>query len=219
MDHTPTTAKISVMIADDHSLVRESLAQTLTNDQKFSVTTTDSYVTARAEIAKLRKIDVVLLDLVMPGMEGLKSIEDLVRLNANGAIVIFSGNATTDFIDQSLALGARGFIPKTLPLRSLAVAIQLISLGQIFVPILSGPQATKTKDSREAYLSPKESVILLHVSGGLTNKAIAWEVGIAEVTVKMHMRSICSKLKAKNRAHAVILATQLGLLQSDFHSA
>ena len=170
---------------------------------------------ALTEIEILGKVDVLLLDIVMPGMHGLKSIEDFVKVNADGAVVVFSGNILPEFLTQALALGARGFIPKTLPLKSLATAIHLIASGQIFVPfgVHSPPKELEIENLER--LSLKEVRILHHVSDGLTNKEIAWKVGVAEVTVKMHMRSICTKLKAKNRAHAAIIAAQTGLLQRD----
>ena len=212
MEKSHAHATVSVLIADDHDLVRDALAQALASDKRFSVTTADSYMAALAEISKLGKVDVLLLDIVMPGMNGLKSIEDFVKVNADGAVVVFSGNIAPDFITQALALGARGFIPKTLPLKSLATAIHLIASGQIFVPFVaySPPKEPEIEDLER--LSLKELRILNHVSDGLTNKEIAWKVDVAEVTVKMHMRSICTKLKAKNRAHAAIIAAQNGLL-------
>jgi two-component system nitrate/nitrite response regulator NarL len=211
MDETHTAAAVSVMIADDHSLLREALAQTLRADPSLSVSTADSYDAARAGIAKLGKIDVVLLDIVMPGMNGLTSVEELVKFNTGGAVVVFSGNTPNDFVDRALAMGARGFIPKTLPLRSLAAAIQLIALGQIFVPVPPSDPLKETRGVEPICLSPRELTVLEHVSIGLTNKEIAWDIGVVEVTVKMHMRSICSKLKAKNRVHAVTIAAQSGL--------
>ena len=202
------------MIADDHCLLRDALVQTLNADPKLSVTTADSYASAFAGITRLGKVDVLLLDLVMPGMNGLQSIEDFVNLNVGGAVVVFSGNATPLFSVQALALGARGFIPKTLPLRSLATAIHLIASGEIFVPITTKKQIIEPVDDGFDRLTPRELIVLKYVSGGLTNKEIAWEIGIEEVTVKMHMRSICLKLNAKNRAHAVILATQVGQVRA-----
>jgi two-component system nitrate/nitrite response regulator NarP len=207
-------AEISVLIADDHCLIRDALVQTLKADPKFSITTADSYASAHAAITRLGKVDVCLLDLVMPGMNGLESIEEFVNLNAGGAVVVFSGNATPLFSMQAVALGARGFIPKTLPLRSLTMAIHLIASGEVFVPIVTTKQAARTEDDGFDRLTPRELLVLKHVSGGLTNKEIAWEIGIVEVTVKMHMRSICKKLNAKNRAHAVILATQVGQVRA-----
>ena len=213
MEKLHALAIVSVLIADDHDLVREALAQALASDHRFSLTTANSYMAALTAIADFGKVDVLLLDIVMPGMNGLKSIEDFVKMNADGAVVVFSGNIAPDFITQALALGARGFIPKTLPLKSLATAIHLIASGQIFVPFVaySPPKEPEIEDLDR--LSLKELRILNHVSDGLTNKEIAWKVDVAEVTVKMHMRSICTKLKAKNRAHAAIIAAQNGLLQ------
>lgn len=206
------------MIADDHHLVRDALANELGAKHGLSVATADSYATVKAGISNLGKIDVILLDIVMPGMNGLKSVEEFIKLNTEGAVVIFSGNTAPDFISQALTLGARGFIPKTLPLRSLAAAIKLIAMGQIFVPFENDGQLEKATGRQHGRLTSRELSVLNHVSGGLTNKAIAWELGIVEETVKMHMRSICTKLDAKNRAHAVNLAAQSGLLQPYFSS-
>lgn len=201
--------QISVLIADDHHLVRGALGA----DKRFSVTAADSYDAVLAEIRSHGKIDVVLLNIIMPGMHGLESVKEIVELNADGAVVVFSGNTALDFTTQALELGARGFIPKTLPLRSLAAAIHLIAMGQVFVPIDVGASDVQEKDEKLVRLTPKELTILNFVSDGLTNKEIAWETGVVEVTVKMHMRSICIKLKAKNRAHAVTLASKLGFLR------
>ena len=205
--------QISVLIADDHHLVRDALVRALGADKRFSVTAADSYDAVLAEIRSHGKIDVVLLDIIMPGMHGLESVKEIVELNADGAVVVFSGNTALDFTTQALELGARGFIPKTLPLRSLAAAIHLIAMGQVFVPIDVGASDVQEKDDKLVRLTPKELTILNFVSDGLTNKEIAWETGVVEVTVKMHMRSICIKLKAKNRAHAVTLASKLGFLR------
>ena len=215
MENEQDKAKITVLIADDHHLVRDALANALKEDDKFSVMTADSFETVQYEITNSGKIDVVLLDIVMPGMEGLKSVEKIVNLNSGGAVVVFSGNTAPDFTSKALELGARGFIPKTLPLRSLAAAIHLIAMGQVFVPIETTTVPIETDEDKTNRLTPRELTVLNYVSDGLTNKEIAWEIGVVEVTVKMHMRSICIKLNAKNRAHAVILASKLGLLQPD----
>jgi DNA-binding NarL/FixJ family response regulator len=213
MQKTQKTDQISVLIADDHRLVRDALVLALVTDKRFNVRAAENYDAVLTEIMSLEKIDVILLDIVMPGMKGLESVKEIVKLNAEGAVVVFSGTTDHDFANQALELGARGFIPKTMPLRSLAAAIHLIAMGQVFVPIETGASDTRPKQNKLCLLTPKELAILNFVSDGLTNKEIAWKTNVVEVTVKMHMRSICIKLKAKNRAHAVILASKLGFLQ------
>jgi two-component system nitrate/nitrite response regulator NarL len=203
----------SILVADDHILIRDAVASALSVDQRFDVSTTDSFSSTQAEITRLGAVDILLLDIVMPGMHGLRSVDYFVKLNAGGAVVIFSGVATDDFVSKALALGARGFIPKTLPLRSLAATIHLISLGQVFVPATLEAPKEKLLAFQSEELSSKELKIINLVSDGMTNKAIAWEIGLSEVTIKMHMRAICLKLNAKNRAHAVLLAARFGLLK------
>jgi two-component system nitrate/nitrite response regulator NarP len=217
MNNPDSTPKISVLIADDHHLIRDALAKALGADQRFCVTTADSFASVTEIIADTGPIDVILLDIVMPGMKGLESVEDIVTLNTDGAVVVFSGNTAPDFTTQAIELGARGFIPKTLPLKSLSAAIHLIAMGQVFVPIEANTTLGDKDGDEVSVLTQRELSILNLVSDGMTNKEIAWKVGIVEVTVKMHMRSICIKLEAKNRAHAVILASKLGLLKGDIY--
>jgi len=102
MENEQDKAKITVLIADDHHLVRDALANALKEDDKFSVMTADSFETVQYEITNSGKIDVVLLDIVMPGMEGLKSVEKIVNLNSGGAVVVFSGNTAPDFTSKAL---------------------------------------------------------------------------------------------------------------------
>lgn len=217
MDKILEIDQISVLIADDHQLVRDALAQALVTDKRLNVTIAENYDAVLAQIVGLEKIDVILLDIVMPGMDGLKSVKEIVDLNAEGAVVVFSGITALDFANQALKLGARGFIPKTLPLSSLAAAIHLIAMGQVFVPIDVNIANSLPKQNNLGRLTPKELAILNFVSDGLTNKEIGWKTNAVEVTVKMHMRSICIKLGAKNRAHAVTLAYKLGFFANNIY--
>ena len=213
MEKTQNSDQISVLIADDHRLVRDALVLALETDKRFDVMAAENYDAVLAKIVSLKKICVILLDINMPGMNGLESVKEIVELNAKGAVVVFSGNTALEFANKALELGARGFIPKTLPLRSLAAAIHLIAMGQVFVPIDASASEIQPKQNNVGRLTPKELAVINFVSEGLTNKEIAWKTNVVEVTVKMHMRSICIKLKAKNRAHAVTLASKAGLLR------
>lgn len=214
MSALPQNEKISVLIADDHDLVRDALAQALMKDGRFSVSVANDYSATMAEIERLGAINFLLLDIVMPGMNGLESVTDFVNACEGGCVAVFSGNLSPDFVDAAIARGARGFIPKTLPLRSLATAIMLINSGQIFVPVRSDSQVKEAKSNDSDQLTQRELEILNLVSSGETNKEISWKIGLVEMTVKMHMRSICLKLNAKNRTHASMIAAKAGLLVS-----
>ncbi len=206
------TDQISILLADDHDLVRDAVGQVLGARDTFRVSLTDSYSNMIRLIEEKGPYAVVLMDVSMPGVAGIDSVAAAVRLNEAGAIVIFSGNVGQNFVKEALGVGARGFIPKTLPLKSLATAIELVASGQVFVPMAEYGGAAAAGDGQQARLSPQELRVLQGVACGKTNKEIAWTMSLSEVTVKMHMRSVCTKLRANNRTHAAMIARQSGIV-------
>jgi two-component system nitrate/nitrite response regulator NarP len=153
----------------------------------------------------------VLLDIAMPGMASKTSVEEVIAANAPGAVVVFSGLVDETFVRQAILNGARGYIPKTLPLKSLSSTLKLIASGQIFVPF--SVQEPESIDIQTPRLSPKELAVLRLLVKGQTNKEIARALDSTEVRVKMHLRSICSRLNAKNRTQAALIAEQSGLVE------
>lgn len=197
---------IKVLIADDHQLVRELISSFLSVQPGFLVSIAESYQDAYTMLHESEPFDIVLLDVQMHGMEGIRNVEVLVREFSVSSIVIFSGVASEQFVHDALKAGAKGYIPKTLPFKSLLNAIRLISSGESFVP-----SSFVTKDSREDLaakfsLSETELGVLRMVCAGMANKEIAREMETTEVTIKMHMRSICKRLGAKNRTQAAVIA-------------
>ena len=195
-----------VLIADDHQLVRELISSFLSVQPGFLVSIAESYQDAYTMLHESEPFDIVLLDVQMHGMEGIRNVEVLVREFSVSSIVIFSGVASEQFVHDALKAGAKGYIPKTLPFKSLLNAIRLISSGESFVP-----SSFVTKDSREDlaakfFLSETELGVLRMVCAGMANKEIAREMETTEVTIKMHMRSICKRLGAKNRTQAAVIA-------------
>lgn len=200
----------SVLIADDHDIVRDAVAQVVGNELGVPVHTTKDKETTLQAIRDSGPISVLLLDISMPGMASAHSVEEVVKANAPGAVVIFSGIADEIFVRQAIANGARGFIPKTFPLKSLSNTLQLIASGQIFVPfsVMDAPSAS----SPAPLLSQREMSVLRLLVKGQTNNEIARELDSTEVRVKMHLRSICSRLNAKNRTQAALIAEHSGLV-------
>lgn len=212
-----TKERIKLLIADDHALVHEALAVALSNTEDFDVDSVSSLAAVEAAIANQR-YNVILLDLVMPGMDGVASVERIVKMAPNTNVVVFSGEVSGAFLLKATEIGAKGFISKQMGMKSIANAIRLIDGGDIYVPIslvrdetISPHGASSTAPGS---LTKLELNILERVSGGKTNKQIAWDLQITEVNVKMYMRAICRKLNAKNRAHAAIKAREVGLLTS-----
>lgn len=199
---------ISILIADDHLLLRETLVHFLAGDPEFRVTTAASLAEAMASITAEGPFDVVLLDVVMPGMQGLTGITNAVAANAGGAVVLLSGSVQRDLIEAAVQRGVRGFIPKTLPARALTQALRAITAGRIWLPLDLQSETLPALPPGLAALSPQEARVLRHLCRGQSNKEIARELAVAEVTIKTHMRAICTKLGARNRTEAALIGTR-----------
>ena len=202
---------LKIAIADDHKLLADAVSSMLGGEGGFE--TSCCYdLESLLKLLGWGKFDVILLDLKMPGMSGLDSVSQVVRAAREGYVVLFTGQVDRHFLDKALELGVRGLIAKTMPLRSLGSVIELISSGQIFVPVGADFPGSTTDLENDHGLNDKELYVLRLAADGMTNKEIAREMGATEVIVKMHMRSICRKLGARNRAHAAIISRERSLL-------
>lgn len=201
--------EVDLLIADDHQLVRDLVASHLRAQGGFSVTTADSFAAAQQAIATQGGFDIVLLDFAMPGMKGVQGVADLVAANQGKPVVLFSGLARRETVMEALARGASGYIPKSTSAKSLPNAIRLVLSGEVYLP--ASFQSAPPPGAGDSGLSPRELEVLRAVRGGLMNKEIANRMGLSEVTIKMHVRSICTKLNARNRTQAAIMAESLGL--------
>ncbi len=206
------TKDLSILIADDHQLVREMIDIFLTNSLSAEVTAVENFEDAITEFSSDKIYDVILLDVEMPGMHGLSSVQKAVELNPNSAVVVFSGSVSNSFIARAIQMGVKGYIPKTLPSKSLVNTIRLIASGEMFLPSSYYLQSQSDGANADLGITPAEMDVLKYLQIGHTNKEIAREMDLTEMTVKMHMRSICAKLSVKNRTQAVLRAIELNLL-------
>ena len=192
------------MVADDHELVLYTLGPFLVTEGGLSVSTAHTLREALDLIAADGPFDVVLLDYNMPGMNGLDGLSAAIDANGDN-VVLFSGSTASALIESALDLGARGFIPKTLPARSLLNAVHFIASGEVYVP--PGLVSQNQSGTPAAHdLKPNEMQVLMHLCEGRPNKEIASALGLTEMTIKMHVKSICGKLGASNRTQAVLIA-------------
>lgn len=200
--------EIRLLLADDHQLVRDLVAAHLAAQGGFAVFVADSLTDTMARLRKEGPFDVVLLDLAMPDMAGLHAAAGIVEANGGRPVVLFSGLARSETVSEALGLGFSGFIPKNTSALALAGAIRRIIDGEIYLPegfsFAAGPRGRHG-------LTPREIEVLRDIRSGLMNKEIAGRLGLSEVTVKMHVRSICAKLKARNRTQAAIMAAGMML--------
>lgn len=204
---------LSVMIVDDHQLVGEILAKHLNHDGGFVAETTDSLQSALDIVAQRGSFDVILLDLGMPGMNGLEGLSRFITANAGKPVAILSGNLPPATVAEAMRLGAASCIPKTLSARALINAVRFVATGETFVLAALTSQGADTAPASDQFqLSRKERQVLKELCLGQANKEIARKLSLSEVTIKMHLRSICTKLGAKNRTQAVIIATEKQIL-------
>jgi DNA-binding NarL/FixJ family response regulator len=199
-------AALSVLIADDHQLVRDMIAHYLSAEPDVSIEVAESLSGVMAALAERGSFDIVLLDVTMPGMQGLPSIEAAVAANRGGAVVLFSGSVRRSFVVEALSRGARGFVPKTLPARSLIHALRQVAAGRSYLPVAFLADENAEMPDFMRGLTPQEGRVLRRLCQGMTNKEIARDMDLSEVTIKTHMRAICAKLGARNRTHAAMIA-------------
>lgn len=201
--------KTKVLIADDHLLLAEAVAAMLQQLGTYDVEIVKDFDSAMERL-KAGGLDVLLLDLRMPGMHGVESIQSALD-NANGAkVVIFSGNVDAPLSKAAVDVGIHGIIEKDLSVKSLDSILNLVLSGQVFMPLKTAESAVKT--GRGEDLNTVEVSVLSRAAEGMKNKEIASDLGVSEVTIKMHMRAICRKLGARNRAHASMVSRELGII-------
>lgn len=200
-----------VLLADDHNLVRDALKSYVERlEPSAQILTTESLDGALAVAARTEDLDLIILDLRMPGMNGLSGLKQMRALRPAVPVVIMSGAAGQEDVRGALELGAKGFLPKTLTGPALVSAIKLILAGERFVPFdaLEGADEPALRNE-VAPLTQREREVLGYLEKGWSNKEIARALDLQEVTIKLHIRGICRKLGAKNRTQAALKAQEL----------
>jgi two-component system, NarL family, nitrate/nitrite response regulator NarL len=212
MTQLPESKNITVLIADDHGLVAAMVEMHLKARGGFDISRSDTLDQTLARVSE-SNVDVVLLDLDMPGMNGIAGVGRAVAANKSGYVVLFSGQARQEAVFSAIELGARGYIPKTLPLTSLDNALRFIAAGETYLPSSFAADLAKPKKTGAAsLLSVNEQNVLKGICQGDSNKQIGRSLEMTEVTVKMHVRAICAKLHVSNRTQIAMAAVMRGLV-------
>jgi DNA-binding NarL/FixJ family response regulator len=205
------------LIIDDHPLFRDALrAAILTNSPNARVVDAANVVEAEQILSEGSDFDLALLDLNIPGVKGFAGLLSLGTNYPKLPIVVVSGHEESKVIDEAIAYGAIGYIPKSVKSDELMNAIRLVMAGEIYLPEnYKANVGNEVDEDRKrtieklSSLTPQQLRVLNMLRDGLLNKQIAYELGVGERTVKAHVSEILHKLEVLSRTQAVIEASKL----------
>ena len=201
-----------VLIADDHDLLRDMLVMFLGSQGDIETSTAADVDQACARVEEEEPYDLILLDLNMPGMNGLVGLARVMALKDGQRVALMSGEATREIAEKALEAGAAGFVPKTLPAKSMINAVRFMAMGEQYAPIdfMTAVDETPINPLAEK-LSPRELQVLKGLTEGKSNKEIARDLDLQEPTVKLHVKTLYRKVGAANRTQAALIAREAGL--------
>jgi DNA-binding NarL/FixJ family response regulator len=209
------SASYSFVIADDHPLFRGALREAVSGlFATAKIAEAGSFDDAAALLDRDGEVDLVLLDLAMPGVRGFSGLMYLRAQYPSVPVVVVSANDDPAVIRRCMDFGASGFIPKTLGVEQMRSAIARVLEGGVWTPPdvdLSAGADSETSDlmARLATLTPQQVRVLMMLSEGLLNKQIAYALSVSEATVKAHVSAILQKLGVESRTQAVIAAAKI----------
>ena len=209
-------AATTIIIADDHPLFRGALRQAVGSLLPLAeVLEAGGVGELTAALERDRGIDLVLLDLTMPGVQGFSGLLFLRAQFPEIPVVVVSAHEDPAVIRRAMEFGASGFVPKSLEIDQIGAALSAILSGGTWTPPDVDLSAAEDKETAELVrrlgsLTPQQMRVLMMVSEGLLNKQIAYELGVSEATVKAHVSAILQKLGVDSRTQAVIAASRIG---------
>ncbi|OUC80197.1 response regulator [Streptosporangium minutum] len=216
---------IRVLLADDETMIRAGVRAILAADPEIEVVAEAGDGREAIDLVLSHRPDVVLLDIRMPRMDGLSAVAELRRVAPGTAVVMLTTFGEDDYIARALGEGAGGFLLKSGDPRELLAGIHAVAEGAAYlsprvahrvITQLTGGRMTRAVAAREQVtaLTPRERDVLALVGAGLSNGQIARRLYLVEGTVKAHVSAILTRIGARNRVQAAILAHEAGLLDS-----
>lgn len=213
-----TSTSIKIIIVDDHAMVRKGMRAFLSEFEDIHVIgdAPDGWKTI--DLVKQLKPDVVLLDLFMPGMDGIETIQRLLTVQPHLGIVILTAFASEEKVVEAIQAGALGYVVKDAQPEELVQSIRLVAAGTpaispaIAWKILHAGTEDREKTSRQMELSEREAEVLRLLTKGKTDQEIANELVLADVTIRTHVNRILTKLGLQNRVQAALYCVRSGMV-------
>ena len=209
---TTRSRATTIVVADDHPVVRDGLVGILQTQPDFSIVGTAATSTEAVEVCASARPDVAIIDLELPPADGVTAIEHIRRDTPGTRCLVFAAFATDDRIFSAVRAGARGYVLKGAPSERLFEAIRTVATGGVDLPPeVSDRVAAGLDDVRR--LTERQVEVLRALAAGRTNREIAQRLGIAERTVKFHLSELFTRLDVTNRTAAVAEAIERGVIR------
>lgn len=204
---------MKILLIDDHNLFRDGLLLVLEGlNTPIETFEAGSYESAKAIIKEHNDLDLILLDLGLPGISHLDALLAIQQQLPETAIVVLSGSEDYNIVEQALKLGARGYIPKSSSANIMLSALQLVLSGGTYIPsqiLQNKPEQVIDKQTKHQ-LTPRQCEVLHKLTEGKSNKEIGKALNLTESTVRAHVAAILKSFDVNNRTQAVQYAMQQG---------
>jgi DNA-binding NarL/FixJ family response regulator len=220
---------VRVLLVDDDDLMRAGIRAVLSSDETIDVVGEAADGRAAVEQAIAFRPDVVLMDVRMPGLDGIAATRELLAVSPDVRVVILTTFEQDDYVFGALSAGASGFLLKRTRPEELIVAIHTVAAGDsllspsvtrtVIQRMAQQPAPNASSEARLDELTPREREVLELIARGLSNSQIAGALVVEESTVKTHVRHILRKLRLRDRVHAVIFAYESGLTRPETRSS
>lgn len=215
------TGNITLMIVDDQDLFRVGLHELLMQQQYIDVVATASTGLEAADKAMQFKPDIIIMDISMPGIDGIEATELILRDQPDCKIITLTAHNSPEVINHALNAGAKGFIPKDCTAQELIEAIKSVYSGSLYLCPRTAVSLLKNIYQRNPdidllkKLSPRETEVVRMLALGFNNKSIAWELGLSVKTIETHRKQALAKLNIQGIADLTRFAVNCGLTPLD----
>jgi DNA-binding NarL/FixJ family response regulator len=203
--------EITCLIADDHEVVREGLRLSLLRSPHIRIVGEAADGETAVSLAERRRPDVVIMDLRMPGMDGLEATQQIVERVPGTRVLVFTAYSERSLLARGLESGATGYVLKEAPHETLLRAIERVAAGESFIDPALMPAFVQGREGAET-LTQREREILQLLADGMSNADVADRLYISQETVKSHVRHILAKLEADTRTQAVAIALREAMI-------